>query len=707
SLAICLGLAMGSLHAQGDGGGGSGAGGGGGAGGSYGGPGDTIPGGGNGGGGNGGGSGGGTTGRPFLPPGVTPPGSPYAPGANPLAPRPFLPGGPNDPTVPPAGPRSPGARPLTESPTSWQLWWHYNRWDYLQGTSVGVQPTTGTTGFFLGRGQAPQLPPTRRAGSSELRMVVQPALIEVLESNPNVQLAGHALMAFAKLRGVPSEEHGKSFNEVIDPLLRDGNQTISELAILCLGVRGNEDIFAGLAGVALDDEAGRKLLDRKRISLRQQFFAVAALGLLGDRTQNDALRMNIDAVLGRLILDREDRRPELKAMALIAMGHVPLPTDDQLATAEGLSAQSRSRVDQVLSVLAFFEHKNSHLLARSQAPRAAAMLVEGAPESLRLRVMTSFLAAIDPHSNERREVLGAAIQALGQIATSGSDPLDSAVRRQLESLAYGSGSSQMVRSMAIVALARSSSRPGPGEEPMLGYDVAKRLFLKRLGRSRGQTLAWTALGLGLLEANAAERGESAGSEVTDALRIVFKKTRNAEVLGATAVALGLVRDMEAQELLVTNMIESSHERVRGYSALALGMIGQTGAVQELRQHLQRSAQQPFALEQGAIALAILGDQDAAPVLLQILENANPTVQASIASAMGWIRDPRALQILTRRMTDPTRSSISRGWAAVAIGRIADQEDWPWVARYSTNIQYDVSLPELLDPVFEQGLLDLK
>ena len=59
-------------------------------------------------------------------------GSPYAAGANPFG-RPRTPGSSDYPgsgtATPP--PINPASRPLTETPNSWKLWWHYNRWAYL------------------------------------------------------------------------------------------------------------------------------------------------------------------------------------------------------------------------------------------------------------------------------------------------------------------------------------------------------------------------------------------------------------------------------------------------------------------------------------------------------------------------------------------------------------------------------------------------
>ena len=74
--------------------------------------------------------------------------------------------------------------------------------------------------------------------------------------------------------------------------------------------------------------------------------------------------------------------------------------------------------------------------------------------------------------------------------------------------------------------------------------------------------------------------------------------------------------------------------------------------------------------------------------------------------MGWIRDPRPLGNLCVLLGDSRRNDAARAWTSVAIGRICDQDRWPWVGRMSVDVQYDVALPSLLEPIYETGLLDL-
>jgi hypothetical protein len=368
--------------------------------------------------------------------------------------------------------------------------------------------------------------------------------------------------------------------------------------------------------------------------------------------------------------------------------------------------RGKTLVDQVLAILAFFEDTAQSFRARSQAPNALARLIEGTPESLRGHVASAMLVASGPHTLELREVQNAAVIALGKIGRSGPEPIDQEIRNHLERVAYKSSADRSTRYLAMISMAEVATRKGPGEDPYAGLEPTRRTFLRNL-RSRGETLAWTGLALGILEEDAASRGEAVSPDSGKALRAAMDKARSYEVAGALAIALGMVHDHESADLLLARMADVGDTYMRGYSALALGMIGAPAAVEPIRKVMAESTNQPFLVEYASIALALLGDQETGKRLFGVLDNSsNPKVQSSVASALGWIRDPRPLGDLCGMLGDARRSDTARAWTAVAIGRICDRDKWPWVGRMSVSVQYDVALPTLLEPIYETGLLDL-
>lgn len=674
-----------------------------GAGGGWTGPGDTVP----NGGGSGGGSGGGGSQPPPPQPGPsTPPGPTYADGANPLNPRTPPPGVEGLPgSVGEAPPPKPTTPPRSDTLNTWQTWWHYNRWAHL-AVDGSMLADTGSGGFFLGHGEKAQTAPLIRATQNQIRDEVQPALTRVLAHGGAPELEVFALHALAKIRGVPLLDGEPDFLTVSRPYLRSANQYTAEKAILALGIRGDDAYLPLLASVLADSSDGRDLVGRSLVSDRLRAFAAYGLGLLGERTASAAVRAGVyDALMTALPVERE----EVQAACLLALGLVPMPTGDEYIEGSADLFTGRTRADQIVSILSFFKDASQSFDARAMAPNALARLLEGTERlpDLRLQVAYALLEASGPMTDEMREVQCAAVIALGQIGHSGEEPIDQEIRSHLERVAYRSSADRSARYLAMIAMAEAATRRGQGQNPFAGLDPTRRVLQRNLARAKGMTLAWTALALGVLEEDAGARGEVASPDSGKALRSALEKARSVEVGGALCIALGLVRDPEASDVLLARLNESGEGYMRGYAALALGMIGVSSAIEPIRQLIASGASQPFAVENAAIALALLGDQETGTRLFGVLDrSANPKVQSSVASAMGWIRDPRPLGDLAAMLADGRRNDTARAWTAVAIGRICDHDRWPWVGRYSVNVQYEVTLPTLLEPIYETGLLDL-
>ncbi len=687
-----------SIHAQTDAGGGTAP-----AqpGGTYTGPGDTVPAGPS-------NPGGPTTGGPHNPgPGDTTgsgtsgglPGAPAVGGLNPGV----IPPGATQPEPP----VTPSSRPRVDNPQSWQLWWHYNRWDHLDAGSLDRFATSGTGNFFLGRGEKRQAPPLLKASTVQMRDLVEPALLEVLQARNSSDLDIHAIHALSKLRHdfAKEDDDAADFASVLAGCLQNGNLEVAEKSVLAMGIRGEARFLGPLVSILLEHPDANELLGRSRPNYRLRIYSAYALGLLAERNDDPSLRAKVYHALARCL---RTERSEIQAACLLAIGLCPLPMESLAASSDEVRALGSNRIEQVLDVLAFFEDVDQDTQARSQAPNALARLVrDDAPESLRSRVLLGLLAAVGPHTRAPKEVQNGAVIALGRIGRSGDDPIDREVREELERLAYRSSANRQTRYFAMVALGEAASRPGSGEQAFEGLEFARKVLLRQMARSRGQALAWTCLALGLLEEGAADRGEVPPAEVAEALRFTLRKNRSAEVAGAAALALGLLRDQESEPILVERMIDAGEMYLKGYLALSLGMIRAASSIDPLITALEGSINQPFVLNSCAIALSMLGEQEVGARLVDLFDEAsNPETQAAIGSAMGWIKDPRPLTPLCQRLRNTKTADRSRAWMAVAIGRVCDEDSWPWVGRMSVGINYDVDLPTLLEYEYENGLLDL-
>jgi hypothetical protein len=550
--------------------------------------------------------------------------------------------------------------------------------------------------------------PFLRASEEQERDVAHPALIRALERGGSADFLAHALHALAKLRDVPALEDGRDFASLVPRFLASGNEQIVSNAILAMGVRGQESFVDQLENVLLLERLG-DAPDAGSASANERAFAALALGLIGERTQWLGLRGRIHKALIQALAVR---REEVQAAAILAIGLNLLPADrfeldSHVLDGDEGAADAPIRAEQIADVLSYFEDESRPEAALAQAPTTLARLCQGAPRELRAHVAQVLLPNVSPTASVSREVQCGVVLALGRLGSSGADPIDRSIRSELERIGYRSSADQLTRYLAMVSLGQVAGRASEGEAGLEGLAPARKLFIKHLTRSRGQTLCWTALALGLLEESAGAAGEIPSADSAAALRDSFARAHSTETSGAIALALGMMRSAEAEALFLDRLRSSGDARERGYIALALGMIGAREALPVLRQTLTEAISQPFTLEQSAIALSLIGDQDVTEALFAVLEaSSNPDLQVAIASALGWIQDPRPIGRLCERLERANLPDQARAWSAVALGRICDDDDWPWVARVVVGFNYDTPVTALVDPIFGGGALDL-
>ena len=112
------------------------------------------------------------------------------------------------------------------------------------------------------------------------------------------------------------------------------------------------------------------------------------------------------------------------------------------------------------------------------------------------------------------------------------------------------------------------------------------------------------------------------------------------------------------------------------------------------------------MRQAAIGLGLMGDTTLVPDLLVMLGQAKTLAsQAAVASALGFIGDARSIDPLVAMLQRKEISETARGFAAVALGIVADKESLPWSAKVSININYRANTSTLTTPE-GTGLLDI-
>ena len=145
---------------------------------------------------------------------------------------------------------------------------------------------------------------------------------------------------------------------------------------------------------------------------------------------------------------------------------------------------------------------------------------------------------------------------------------------------------------------------------------------------------------------------------------------------------------------------------RGYLAVALGLMDARDAIKPIQEIVRESKYKPDLLKQAAIGLGLLGDKDLVPELVKMLEEAKGLAsQAAIASALGFIGDSRSIDPLVEMLHKREITASARGFAAVALGIVADKEPLPWNAKISTNINYRANTTTLTGNE-STGILDI-
>jgi HEAT repeat protein len=662
-------------------------------GGTYHGPGDTVP-----GGGSGGGQGGPTTptptpGNPSGPTGGTPTGgSPPGVGGATGGPAPRGTGGVSGPNT-------------GTDLTNWEFWWNFNK-DRFLGLRSALY-TSLATGSFLEEGARNTLVPS----AADIRQKVVPALEQALDTERQNDIVTGALVALAKIGDVRGEDGRSPFEERFKKWLSDPTQEIAETSAVALGILAGDGSVRTLAELATDSAAGRKLVGRGEVPVRTRAFAAYGLGLVGARTATNGVRAQIVDELVLLTQQPEGATRDLKVAAIIALGLTPLDWSAESAF-DGKAGASSSRSAQIRFLQAYLGNTSHEKLVRAHVPGALAHLLakdkQPAAEGLALceSVVRDLAARIGEHSSEREELRQSCILALGQLADLDDDAADEIARAELRRNA-DHGQPQE-RAFALIALGQIAGRPGSGQGALRTLNGLRGELVAKLGGGSTGVRPWAALGLGISERSLEDLGSSAfapSAFVKQELRTALQRGQQ-DLAGAFAIALGIARDSEAAPILGERLLAASDPNQQGYLALALGMIDARDSKADIQRLVRESKYKPELLRQAAIALGLLGDKTLVPELVRMLaESKSLASQAAVASALGFIGDARSIDPLVAMLHDKLLSEPARGFAAVALGIVADKESLPWNAKVSIDINYRANTSTLTTPE-GTGLLDI-
>lgn len=665
-------------------------------GGTYRGPGDTVPPGGSGG-------GGGALGGPG-PSGPTQggPGGPTGPGA---ATGGGTTGGPS------ARPQNPTTGPIGGGfdLSSWEFWWGFNKDAYLNlKSAIHAGTSTGGDDYFQSPGARPRSSARWKPSEEAIRQKVVPALKEALAKERANDIVTGAMIALAKIGDARNEAGESEFEKIISRFLSDNSQEIHETAAFALGILGNDSTAKTLAALLRDDAQGRALLGDKEVDYRTRAFAAYGLGLVGSSTAKIDVRREIASVLVETLGKTETSQRDVKVAALTALGLVPLDVDPGEAPDAGSTATS-SRQGEIKFVLKFFLDKTNPPLIRAHAPTALARLSSGAPSDLRATCAKKMLEALSDQEREGNEIQQSCVLALGQIGTSEKTKLDTEIREALKHVG-DNGKDLQAKCFAMIALGQVGGRFRSTEGVEQGIRDVRNYLLTNVTKGKSAVRPWAALAVGIMEhaiLNNGQGGQTPSADVKAVLRAALKGCADPQQLGAYAIAEGVCQDIEAKDILREKLASVAGDDAKGYVAVALGLMGAREALDDIQVIVRGSKYKSALMKQAAIALGLLGDKDLVPELVKVLADAKAlATQAAIASALGFIGDSRSIDPLAEMLRNGHITPSARGFAAVALGIVADRADLPCISKISANINYRANTATLTDSSQGTGILDI-
>jgi HEAT repeat protein len=672
-------------------------------GGTYRGPGDTVPPGG------GGGGGGGT--------GPTGPGPSGPSTGGPAGPSTGGPGGGGPSTGgggAPKGPSTGGGGSGTDL-TTWEYWWGFNKDPYLNlKAAIYAGVTTGSEDFFGGQGSSKQPKNALKPSEQSIREKVVPALKEALLKERANDIVTGALIALGKIGDVKNEDGSSEFEPILAGFLGDPNQEIAETSAVALGILANEASVPKLKDLALDTPAGRKAAGTgsSEVKYRTRAFATYGLGLIGYRTSKNEVRQEVARTLIALLGQKDSAQKDIKVAAMIALGLVPVDVDHSETADSKSNDYSASRQSEIKFVKKFYQSTGEHYLVRAHAPVTLSRLLRpaaggDAPPEMREDIARMLLDGIAAHTTEKQpEVLQSCVLALGQIGTADKSKIDTEIRTALKHLVDGNAD-QQVKNFSLIAMAQVGGR-GKGEDCEAGRKEARSHILTQLTKSGGSTSLrpWAGLSIGVMERALKDAGEQQSGDAKEVLHNALKDAKSPDQVGAYAIGVGIAQDMEAKTILKAKLAEIADTNARGYVCLGIGLIDDREQIKEIQTIVKESRYKPELLRQAAIALGLMGDKDLVPELCDYLKEAKAlAAQAALASALGFIGDARSIDPLVKMLQQKEHiTDTARGFAAVALGIVADKELLPWNSKVSTNLNYRASVTTLTGEGL--GLLDI-
>lgn len=639
-----------------------------------------------------------------IPPGASP--GPMAP-RGPAAGTPAGPMGPGSPAPPSTGApgvgQVPGLGPSTGSagsdPGAWQAWWWFNRAPYLNLKAALARQALVTSG------DAATMSPdaAARAEVSRLRQRMVGVLRHELESSSAPDLTTAILLALGKAGSCLPDGDVPALQSAIQPFLRDANQEISESAAIALGAIAHAAPAILLSDLLDDSPAGRAAVGRPEVPYRTRAFAAYGLGLVGRRVHSPDVRRYVVRHLAHALDSDRTGTNDVSVACIEALGLVHVET---LATPgeKQPDSPSASADSEAAYLLHWFASRRVGDAVRAYAPLSLVRSVRTSPPEFQDEMLGAMCPMLDLHTKESALVQQSVVMALGSLTSAAEIQQKRILNALQEASSHGD---KLAGNLALISLARVSAASSLAAN---GTDVAapvRTLLIREIARGPTVARGWAALALGIHEYTRMQSGAVPSSDARAAIQAALVDRRSPSELGAYCVAAGLMHDNAERDALLRVLIEGQEDDLRANAAIGLGLMQEESAIDALRKVLADSRYRPVLLRDSAVALGLLGDARAAPLLWAMLaESKSLGAQSAIASALGFIGDARSIEALLGLVENKNASERTKAFAAAALGNICDESLLPWNSPYAFDVNYVMAPATLYEPVGGTGILDL-
>jgi hypothetical protein len=483
---------------------------------------------------------------------------------------------------------------------------------------------------------------------------------------------------------------------------------MQEGAVLARGMAGEARSVAGLRAILLDDAAARERLGsgERSVGPRLRAYAAFALGLVGQRTRDEATRLTVvHALLDALGNERSATR-EIQVACALSAGLIGLEFcgDDPARAERHRMEGDRHLCGGVLLkyLLDVLRQADLDPALRAHAAPSIGRLARGAPAEFRQAALDELVLRARVATKEPAEVRCGSAIGLGLFADGVDEERDARAVAELARLAKDDDA--LVARLALVALGQAAGRDALGRSRAASQ--ALTALNSELARARSGRRAWAALALSVLGHQRLEVRGVLGREVVDALASALARTRDPGEATPLVLALGILRDDRAAEVVLQSFERIRDDRFRSAATLTLGLLGVQGG-RGAAQAWLGARESTEESEEVAIGLRLLGDAGLLPSLLERLASTTaPAAKAKRVSALGKLGDRRAKEPLLALLTDPSEDRLVRAAAARALADLVDPDPHRLAAAFATDVNYSLLTWTLESPLGDgSGLLE--